>query len=589
MKSKPESKIERIVLKHISGTKAELEEKFDLAQIRELTIGRHPASAVRYDENRDDLVSGNHARITRDLSDLNSFLLTDLGSRNGTFVNKQRVVGGVKIKPGDVIQLGAGGPEFEFDCDPRPNGYVKPTRVAVEVAAGIPATRERSAVAPLKATSDVATLANGSPLKSATASVNGSANGTLQHQAATVPASVGKATVERMITQTKNETRKWMLIGGAALAVVLIAVFIIARPKPLPAQVINNLIPAADGLSDAQIAEKFGKAVVNIDLSWKLINSQSGRQIFHQYVRNEWTDKEGVKHRIVDDNRGWVATYIVLNDGTYEPSLTEEANGSLPIGGSGGGSGVLTSANGFIVTARHVGAGWKSRYDYPNSAYPGVIWVRKQDGSWGFDADESGKPKTYNIPTNWVPANTRQFGRSGLKWAVEGQNTVLDVSLPGKKFAFKAKEVSVSESHDVALLKIDSPEELPFAELNDNYDTIKAGDRVTVLGYPAASPITYGEIRSQDAFNRESQYRVIADPSLTPGVVGRVLRGKNEDSKNSFGDAYQVTASPGAGNSGGPVFDKDGKVIGIYYAGSRRNDTLISFVVPIRYAKDLWK
>ncbi|MGH9801641.1 MAG: trypsin-like peptidase domain-containing protein, partial [Blastocatellia bacterium] len=103
---------------------------------------------------------------------------------------------------------------------------------------------------------------------------------------------------------------------------------------------------------------------------------------------------------------------------------------------------------------------------------------------------------------------------------------------------------------------------------------------------------SYGEIKSLDAFNRESQFRMIADPSLTPGVVGRVLRAKSEDGKtatNSFGDAYQITASPGAGNSGGPVFDKDGKVIGIYFASTRRNDTMISFVVPIRYAKDMWK
>ncbi len=586
MKNKSESKVKRIVLKHLSGTKASLEENFDLAQSSELTIGRHPASVIRYDENRDDLVSGNHARITQDQSDPNSFTLYDLGSRNGTFLNKQRVTSPVKIKPGDVIQLGPGGPEFEFDCDPRPNGYVKPTRVPVEVVASIPATREGSSIAQMKET-------NGSAnhLQSVSASVASATNGGLHNQssATAVPARVGKATVERMITQTKKETRKLMLIGGAALAVVVLTVFLL-WPRPTP--IINNIVPPSEGLTDAEIAERFGKAVVNLDVNWKLVNSQSGRQIFHQYVPNEWVDKNNVKHRIVNDNRAWVATYIVLSDGTYEPSLTENPGGSLPIGGSGGGSGFLTSANGFIVTARHVGAGWKSQYSYPGSAYPGVIWVRRQDGSWGFDSDGEGKPKTYNIPTTWVPANTRQFGRNGLKWAVEGQNTILEASLPGKKFSFKAKEVSVSESHDVVLLKIDSPEDLPFVELNDNYDTVKAGDKVTVLGYPSASPITYGEIRSQDAFNRESQYRVIADPSLTPGVIGRVLRAKNEDGKtttSSFGDAYQITASPGAGNSGGPVFDSQGKVIGIYYAGTRRNDTMISFVVPIRYAKDLWK
>lgn len=172
MKSKPETKIERIVLKHLSGTKAKLEEKFDLAQVSELTIGRHPASVIRYDENSDDLVSGNHARITQDQTEMQNFTLVDLGSRNGTFVNNQRVTSPVKIKPGDVIQLGAGGPEFEFDCDPRPNGFIKQTRVAVEAgnaAVSIPATRERSAAVSLKGTSDIASVANGNHLESASA------------------------------------------------------------------------------------------------------------------------------------------------------------------------------------------------------------------------------------------------------------------------------------------------------------------------------------------------------------------------------------------------------------------------------------
>jgi serine protease Do len=48
------------------------------------------------------------------------FWIGDLGSRNGTYVNTQRVSGRVKLMPGDIVQLGPGGPEFEFYVDPLP-------------------------------------------------------------------------------------------------------------------------------------------------------------------------------------------------------------------------------------------------------------------------------------------------------------------------------------------------------------------------------------------------------------------------------------------------------------------------------------
>lgn len=55
------------------------------------------------------------------------------------------------------------------------------------------------------------------------------------------------------------------------------------------------------------------------------------------------------------------------------------------------------------------------------------------------------------------------------------------------------------------------------------------------------------------------------------------------------GDTYQLTInSTGGGNSGGPMFDGTGKVIGIYFAG-KQTDAQISFAVPIRFAMELLK
>ncbi|HEX8118090.1 MAG TPA: FHA domain-containing protein, partial [Pyrinomonadaceae bacterium] len=122
--------MERIVLKHLSGSKANQVEEFPLAHVKELILGRDPSSTVKYDPDRDDLVGRQHAKITQDPNDPSQFIVSDLNSRNGTFVNRQRITGAVRVNPGDVVQLGPGGPEFVFEIEPRPAGATKATRIA---------------------------------------------------------------------------------------------------------------------------------------------------------------------------------------------------------------------------------------------------------------------------------------------------------------------------------------------------------------------------------------------------------------------------------------------------------------------------
>ena len=56
-------------------------------------------------------VSRRHAEIRRQD---NIYILVDLGSFNGTFVNGRRIAGGEVLHDGDVIQLGPGGPNLRF-------------------------------------------------------------------------------------------------------------------------------------------------------------------------------------------------------------------------------------------------------------------------------------------------------------------------------------------------------------------------------------------------------------------------------------------------------------------------------------------
>lgn len=72
----------------------------------ELTIGRAAACTLTLD---DTYVSQHHARIVhRD----GRHLVDDLGSTNGTFVNRERIAAPVVLKPGDRVQIGSTVLEF---------------------------------------------------------------------------------------------------------------------------------------------------------------------------------------------------------------------------------------------------------------------------------------------------------------------------------------------------------------------------------------------------------------------------------------------------------------------------------------------
>ncbi len=74
-------------------------------------IGRHPLSDVRFDSERDLDVSVRHAAILRKAD---GYVLQDLGSKNGTYVNGRRTTGDTLLASGDVIGFGPNGPALEF-------------------------------------------------------------------------------------------------------------------------------------------------------------------------------------------------------------------------------------------------------------------------------------------------------------------------------------------------------------------------------------------------------------------------------------------------------------------------------------------
>ncbi len=574
--------MERVVLRHLKGSKASQLEEFPLDQFAELVIGRDPSAGVRFDPDKDDLVGRQHARIARDASDPYRFVLTDLNSRNGTFLNKLRVVGDRPLQPGDVIQLGAGGPELQFDIDPLPAMYVKATRLGGAVAGAV---ETRVGASSATAGSAAAGSSSGGP----PAPTN----------------SIGKATVERMIGETRHQGRRNMyaVIGVAAALILGVVGYNQMQSDKLTAQdaqtraeldslgkVQSRAGELSKQLQPAEIAAAHGAAVVQVDFSWKLTHRGSGGQVYHQLVPNQIKMRNGSSRPIVDNGRQMVPAYVQVGN-AIEPALTLDPASGEPIGVSSRGSGFVVTSNGFIITNRHVAYNWQTWYRFdPNDVGPVL------DGQTGLPmVDEGGNPVVTRPPGQWIPSETKQAGPKGDIGDFQARVEYLYVRFPKDPTPFEAANVRPSQRHDVALIKVDAPQTLSYVTMEDTYDRTRQGDAVTVMGYPGVSNEVITVIKSRDMFNREAQQRILPDPTLSTGNIGKILRAADTEVRDGFitlapgGDTYQLTInSTGGGNSGGPMFDAFGNVIGIFFAG-KTTDAQISFAIPIRYAMELLK
>jgi RsiW-degrading membrane proteinase PrsW (M82 family) len=107
-------------LRLVSGNGAPFRSEFrySLLPSKEMIIGRDPSCQIVLDAMLYRMVSRRHA-VVRPLSsspdNTSSWLICDLNSANGTYLNGQRLQGCQELHPGDRISLGADGPQFVFE------------------------------------------------------------------------------------------------------------------------------------------------------------------------------------------------------------------------------------------------------------------------------------------------------------------------------------------------------------------------------------------------------------------------------------------------------------------------------------------
>lgn len=107
----------RMVLRHLSGSRSQETDILELENETEVVIGPAGAALVRVHPPRDTLSGQWRARIIPVEGRRRRFVLLNLHSEEGVFVNHRPVSDAVLLRPGDVIQLGEGGAELEFSLE----------------------------------------------------------------------------------------------------------------------------------------------------------------------------------------------------------------------------------------------------------------------------------------------------------------------------------------------------------------------------------------------------------------------------------------------------------------------------------------
>jgi serine protease Do len=137
---------------------------------------------------------------------------------------------------------------------------------------------------------------------------------------------------------------------------------------------------------------------------------------------------------------------------------------------------------------------------------------------------------------------------------IEGADRIMVRLTDGRNL--RAERVGSDPDTDIALIKVESPRPLPFAPLGDS-DTLRVGEWVIAIGDPLAYEHT-----------------------VTVGVVSFIGRKLFDSSLDRY---IQTDAAINFGNSGGPLINARGEVIGINAAISSRAAN-IGFAVPINQA-----
>lgn len=491
-----------------------------LNPVNEYTVGRSTGQTVKFQPD-EILVSSKHATIT---FENDRYIIRDVGSRNGTFVNRERVTEH-ELKPGDMIEFGPGGPSAQF----------------VESAdfATMPTLDLSSGNAP------------GSLLEAARMRA-----GARNPEASTMERSISttREFVALAYTRSSKRTRVTTIGLGIAIAVGIGGVlFWQERNRADLQSALDRFAMELESERGSRSALEANLASVQTRYDSLLDDVEESQQRVEQIQQRAASSERFIENVTRQFSPG--VALIVSSYGFVQRGGTELLRFQV-------------DASGNPVTRQAPDGRTVPRFAFGGPGPP----LARQGSATGFLIDQSGYILTNkHVAEPWsVDDDIGYLRANGLD--VVPRFIVLQAYFPPGDRSTQLVVEGTSDEVDIALLRALTPNiGAPVLPISAQDRLVSPGERIVFMGYPTGVHNLLFRIDRDErakilnavgedpvSLARELARRKLIQPLIIDGAVS-----------DTTGTELIHTADATGGGSGGPLFGADQTVVGIHYAAVR--------------------
>ncbi len=278
-------------------------------------------------------------------------------------------------------------------------------------------------------------------------------------------------------------------------------------------------------------------------------------------------DWENFTYFLVKDNYFYLGTVIEglkieFSDGSYAGAIKPAEKNTFKVIATG--DKTIFSINGEMVFRKELSfAGDKFGFlagDMQQIVAHKITWKEFGTGNASHSGDQNIKSTGtgFFLSSNGILATNYHVVENS-------QQLVVEMMRNGSPVNYNAKVLTVDKANDLAIIQIDDPNFVHLPKLLYRFKTgglAEVGSSVFTLGYPFALggmgkevKFADGKVSSKTGFNQEI-------------------------------NSYQITVPTQPGNSGGPLFDQQGQLIGVINAKFKKGDN-VSYAIKSSYLINL--